>query len=116
MTILTESIQALMAVKRTYSELGDAAAATLAAAMAQWAEAKQPAEPADVATRKLTDKAVTAAKPQDQQYKIGDGGGLCVMVSPGGSKWWRRLLIPRQVHLSNRTERSNNVERAIPAT
>jgi hypothetical protein len=38
MTILTESIQALMAVKRAYSELGDAAAA-LAAAMAQRDEA-----------------------------------------------------------------------------
>jgi hypothetical protein len=29
MTILTENIQALMAVKRAYSELGDAAAAAL---------------------------------------------------------------------------------------
>jgi hypothetical protein len=45
MTILTESIQALMAVKRAYSELGDAAAAALTAAMAQESEPSDNSEP-----------------------------------------------------------------------
>jgi hypothetical protein len=35
MTILIEKVEAPMAIKRTYSELGDAAAAALVAGMAQ---------------------------------------------------------------------------------
>jgi integrase len=38
---------------------------------------------------KLTDKAVKNAKPQEKPYKLFDGGGLYLEVTPGGSKLWR---------------------------
>ena len=49
MTILIEKVEVLMAIKRTYGELGDAAA--LVAAMAQREEQEQPAQAADVPAR-----------------------------------------------------------------
>ncbi len=39
--------------------------------------------------KKLTDTAIRAAKPKEKPYKITDGGGLYVLVNPGGSKLWR---------------------------
>ncbi|MFZ6755797.1 tyrosine-type recombinase/integrase [Undibacterium sp. Ji50W] len=38
---------------------------------------------------KLTIKAVVAAKPQDAAYKLSDGNGLYLYVSPAGTKVWR---------------------------
>ena len=37
----------------------------------------------------LTDRAVRTSKPQEKPYKLSDGGGLHVVVQPGGSKLWR---------------------------
>lgn len=37
----------------------------------------------------LTQLAITAAKPQAKPYKLGDGGGLYLLVEPSGSKSWR---------------------------
>jgi integrase len=37
----------------------------------------------------LTIKEVENAKPQDKPYKLTDGGGLCLLVSPSGAKLWR---------------------------
>jgi integrase len=41
----------------------------------------------------LTDAAIRSAKTKDKPYKLSDGGGLFLLVSPskknGGSKWWR---------------------------
>ncbi len=37
----------------------------------------------------LTDRAVRTAKPQEKPYKLSDGGGLHVLVQPGGGKLWR---------------------------
>jgi integrase len=37
----------------------------------------------------LTDIAIKTAKPQAKPYKLFDGGGLYIEVSPGGGKWWR---------------------------
>ncbi len=37
----------------------------------------------------LTDRAVRNSKPQEKPYKLSDGGGLHVVVQPGGSKLWR---------------------------
>jgi len=37
----------------------------------------------------LTDTAVRTAKPQDKPYRLFDGGGLYLEVSPRGGKWWR---------------------------
>jgi integrase len=37
----------------------------------------------------LTQLAITAAKPQAKPYKLGDGGGLYLLVEPSGSKGWR---------------------------
>jgi len=38
---------------------------------------------------KLTHSALRAAKPHDKPYKLGDGGGLYLLVSPNGALWWR---------------------------
>lgn len=37
----------------------------------------------------LTDVAVRSAKPRTKRYKLADGGGLYLEVSPTGGKWWR---------------------------
>jgi len=37
----------------------------------------------------LSDVQLRALKPTDKPYKIGDSGGLHVLVNPGGSKLWR---------------------------
>jgi integrase len=33
--------------------------------------------------------AVRNARARDRTYKLGDGRGLCLLVQPNGSKWWR---------------------------
>ncbi len=38
---------------------------------------------------KLTDKACSNAKPREKAYKLSDGGGLYLEVTPQGSKLWR---------------------------
>src|SRR5437879_4078856 len=40
-------------------------------------------------TMPLTDIAVRQAKARDRAYKLADGSGLCLLVQPSGSKWWR---------------------------
>src|SRR5437867_10292137 len=37
----------------------------------------------------LTDTAIKKAKPRAAPYKISDGGGLYLLVSPTGAKLWR---------------------------
>ena len=37
----------------------------------------------------LTDAKIKAAKPKSTEYKIFDGGGLYVLVTPSGGKLWR---------------------------
>ncbi len=37
----------------------------------------------------LTAAAIRAAKARDKAYKLFDGGGLYLEVSPAGGKWWR---------------------------
>jgi integrase len=37
----------------------------------------------------LTTTAIRNAKPRAAQYKIGDSGGLFLLVTPSGGKWWR---------------------------
>jgi len=37
----------------------------------------------------LTDVAVRSAKPRDKDYKLADGGGLYLLVTPGGGRLWR---------------------------
>ncbi|MDQ3197264.1 MAG: tyrosine-type recombinase/integrase [Burkholderiales bacterium] len=37
----------------------------------------------------LTDTAIRTAKPRDKPVKLFDGGGLFLMISPPGGKWWR---------------------------
>ena len=38
---------------------------------------------------KLSDKAIKVAKPKTKQFKLSDGDGLYLVVTPKGSKWWR---------------------------
>jgi len=42
-----------------------------------------------MATDKLTDRAISAAKPGDKPLRLYDGGGLYLEVTPKGGKWWR---------------------------
>lgn len=37
----------------------------------------------------LTDVAIKSAKAQDKPLKLADGGGLLLLVTPAGGKWWR---------------------------
>ena len=37
----------------------------------------------------LTDLQVKNAKPKDKPYKLTDGGGLYVLITPSGGKLWR---------------------------
>lgn len=37
----------------------------------------------------LTDPAIRNAKPRERPYKLGDAGGLFLLVTPAGGKWWR---------------------------
>lgn len=40
-------------------------------------------------TTPLTVKEINAAKPKDKEYKLFDGGGLYLSITPKGQKWWR---------------------------
>ncbi len=37
----------------------------------------------------LTVKEIDNAKPASKPYKLTDGGGLCLLISPTGAKLWR---------------------------
>jgi len=37
----------------------------------------------------LTDIEIKKAKPADKQYRMTDGGGMCLLVHPNGGKYWR---------------------------
>ncbi|MCU7796489.1 MAG: tyrosine-type recombinase/integrase [Candidatus Thiodiazotropha sp. (ex Myrtea spinifera)] len=37
----------------------------------------------------LTDSAIRNAKPKEKNYKLTDGGGLYLLVTTKGGKWWR---------------------------
>lgn len=37
----------------------------------------------------LSDVAIRTAKPREKPYKLADGGGMYLEISPSGGKWWR---------------------------
>lgn len=37
----------------------------------------------------LTDAAVEAARPREKAYKLADAGGMYLLVTPAGAKYWR---------------------------
>jgi len=37
----------------------------------------------------LTAKEIKASKPKEKEYKLFDGGGLYLSITPKGQKWWR---------------------------
>ncbi|MDB6090259.1 MAG: hypothetical protein JWN85_3043 [Gammaproteobacteria bacterium] len=37
----------------------------------------------------LTDTAVRNACSRERPYELADGRGLCLLVQPNGTKWWR---------------------------
>jgi hypothetical protein len=37
----------------------------------------------------LTIKEIDKAKPSDKPYKLSDGGGRCLLVTPSGARLWR---------------------------
>ena len=41
---------------------------------------------------KLNARQIETAKPKEKAYKMADGGGLYLEVSPKGSKYWRMPL------------------------
>ena len=40
-------------------------------------------------TTPLTAKEIQSAKPREKEYKLFDGGGLYLAITPKGGKWWR---------------------------
>jgi len=38
---------------------------------------------------KLTDTAIRKAKPQAAPYRMADGNGMYIEITPSGSKYWR---------------------------
>ncbi len=40
-------------------------------------------------TTPLTDKEIKEAKPKEKEYKLFDGGGLYLSITPKAQKWWR---------------------------
>jgi len=40
-------------------------------------------------TTPLTAKEIQSAKPKEKEYKLFDGGGLYLAITPKGGKWWR---------------------------
>ena len=40
-------------------------------------------------TTPLTAKEIESAKPKEKEYKLFDGGGLYLAITPKGGKWWR---------------------------
>jgi integrase len=42
-----------------------------------------------MAINKLTHPVLRAAKPHEKPYKLGDSGGLYLLVNPNGALWWR---------------------------
>jgi len=57
----------------------------------------------------LNDTKIRASKPKAKEYKLFDGGGLYLSITPKGYKWWRiaqgylnrlkksRLRLPKSV-------------------
>jgi integrase len=37
----------------------------------------------------LSDRAIKAARPREKSYKLADGHGLYLIVTPNGGRWWR---------------------------
>jgi len=46
-------------------------------------------EPMPKKAAPLSDIEIKKAKPKDKDYKIADGGGLYLLVTPSGGKLWR---------------------------
>jgi len=44
---------------------------------------------------RLTDTRVRNAKPQAKAYKLSDGGGMYLLVTPDGARYWRLDASPR---------------------
>ncbi len=50
-------------------------------------------------TTPLTDTEISKAKPRAKEYKLFDGGGLYLSISPKGGKWWRlKYLLENKEH------------------
>jgi hypothetical protein len=43
----------------------------------------------------LSEEQISAAKPEDKIYRLYDGDGLYLHVTPTGGKWWRCKYHPR---------------------
>ena len=47
----------------------------------------------------LTDTEISKAKPREKEYKLFDGGGMYLSISPKGGKWWRlKYLFEKKEH------------------
>ena len=57
---------------------------------------------------RLTDAKARALKPKAKRYKVGDGGGLCLLVDPSGARYWRLTYRwggkPKQIHFGRYPE------------
>jgi Arm DNA-binding domain len=62
----------------------------------------------------LTDTAVRNAKPREKAYKIDDGGGLYLLVTPAGGRLWRLKYRADGVERKLAREISSRVARGRP--
>ena len=37
----------------------------------------------------LTNAVISGAKPREKPFKLRDGGGLYLLITPAGKRWWR---------------------------
>src|SRR5260370_16438343 len=43
----------------------------------------------ELPTQMLTNAVISGSKPREKPFKLADGGGLYLLVTPAGSRWWR---------------------------
>jgi integrase len=43
----------------------------------------------ELPTQMLSNAVISGAKPREKAFKLADGGGLYLLVTPAGSRWWR---------------------------
>jgi integrase len=43
----------------------------------------------ELPTPMLSNAVISGAKPREKAFKLADGGGLYLLVTPAGSRWWR---------------------------
>jgi len=43
----------------------------------------------ELPSKMLTNAVISGSKPREKPFKLADGGGLYLLITPAGSRWWR---------------------------